>query len=67
MKHTSRCRQSCYLSGSVYRANSGSSRWSALCRSVRGHSQDMSLVLGLFHIPSAQRILQIKKREQQLM
>lgn len=61
----SRWRQSCYLSGSVCRANSGSSRWSAPCRSVHAHRGDRSLVLGLFHTPSAQRFLQIKQNNYQ--
>lgn len=54
-------RRSCYLSGSVCRADSGSSRWSALCTSARARRADRSLVLGLFRIPSAQRFLRIKQ------
>lgn len=46
-----------YLSGSVCRANSGSSHWNARCRSVHAHRKDRCLALGLFHIPYAQRFL----------
>lgn len=54
-----------YLSGSVCRANSGSSRWSALCRSVHVHRKDRFLALGLFRMPCAQRFLWLEQENSQ--
>lgn len=51
-----------YRCDSACRANSGSCRWSAPCRSVRAHRKDKPLVPGLSRIPSAQTLLHIRHK-----